>query len=257
MKRILLTNDDGIFAPGLAALYKRLATVAEVFVAAPADMKSGAGHSLSLVAISCDYLDIVGKFAGYSVDGSPADCVKLAINELNTGAPFDLVVSGMNHGANVGINVFYSGTVAGAIEAAFYGLPAIAVSAAYDERMDFDRAADCAFTVIRQLLDLPAGRVVNLNVPQLSRGEPKGLRVVPQSTHGFEESYEVRTDADGQSSYLLAGLGKHRDPADRDWTDTTALTAGFMTVTCLRQDLTDPAGNAMLDTKKLVFDPEP
>lgn len=251
--RILLTNDDGIFAPGLAVMQKRLATIAEVFVAAPSDIKSGAGHSISLGEIGCEYLDIVGKFAGYSVEGSPADCVKLAINELSSEEPFDLVVSGINHGANVGINIFYSGTVAGAIEAAFYNIPAIAVSAAFDEPMDFERVADHAFAVIQQLLDLPAGRVANLNIPQLSRGKPEGLLVVPQSTHGFEEKYQVKTDSFGQNVYQLAGLGNHRDPDGEHWTDTTALDAGYLTLTCLRQELTDRDGNALLEKKKLKF----
>jgi 5'-nucleotidase len=151
---ILLTNDDGIFAPGLAAMHKRLSTLGNVFVAAPADVCSGAGHSISLREISCTHLDIVGKFQGYSVDGSPADCVKLAVNELfDAEIKFDLAVSGMNQGANVGINVFYSGTVAGAIEAAFYNLPAVAVSAALDDPLDLEAAADYALEIIRQFPD--------------------------------------------------------------------------------------------------------
>ncbi len=251
--KILLTNDDGIFAPGLAALYKRLATVADVFVAAPADVRSGASHSISLNEISCEYLEIVGKFNGYSVDGSPADCVKLAINELYASqGPFDLVISGMNQGANVGINVFYSGTVAGAIEAAFYNLPAIAVSTAMDNPMDIEASADYALEVIRQLLDLPAGRVANLNIPQLSKGKPKGLLIVPQSTHGFQEQYNTRIDEQGQNIYQLTG-GNHLDPKDGNWTDTSALEAGYLTLTCLRQELTDLSGNDLLKKKTIQF----
>ncbi|MCI0499405.1 MAG: 5'/3'-nucleotidase SurE [Planctomycetales bacterium] len=249
---ILLTNDDGIFAPGLAALYKRLTGLGDVTVAAPSDIQSGAGHSISLDEICCEYIAIAGKFSGYSIGGSPADCVKLAINKLiDTEKPVDLVVSGLNHGANVGINVFYSGTVAGAIEAAFYNLPAIAASAAFDEPMDFEAAADAAFGVIRQLTDLSRGRVANLNIPRFSTGVPKGVLVVPQSTHGFDEGYEVRTDAFGQQIYKLTG-GNHRDPKDGDggWTDTTALAAGYITLTCLRQELTDPKGNQALSQKR-------
>lgn len=251
--KILLTNDDGIFAPGLAALYKRLTTLGEVFVAAPADVCSGAGHSISLREVTCEYLDIVGKFKGFSVDGSPADCVKLAIKELfDKDTTFDLVVSGMNQGANVGINVFYSGTVAGAIEAAFYNLPAIAVSAALDEPMDMEAAADYAIDVIRQLTDLPPGCVANLNIPQLSKGKPRGLLVVPQSTHGFEEKYQTQTDKYGQIIYRLTG-GQHRDPDSEPWTDTTALTEGYATLTCLRRELTDPKGNEFLNHKSLTL----
>jgi 5'-nucleotidase len=173
----------------------------------------------------------------------------LALNELvDPTDPIDLVVSGMNHGANVGINIFYSGTVAGAIEAAFYNLPAIAVSAAFDDPMDFEAAADHAFAVIEQLTDLPAGRVANLNIPRLSKGSPKGVLIAPQSTHGFEEQYQIRTDDDGQRVYQLTG-GNHRDPKDGGWTDTTALLAGHITLTCLRQELTDSEGNRLLSQK--------
>lgn len=245
----LLTNDDGIFAPGLAALYKRLTALGKVTVAAPSDIRSGAGHSITLKEITCEYVDILGKFEGYSVDGSPADCVKLALNELvGSGNKVDLVVSGMNHGANVGINVFYSGTVAGAIEAAFYNIPSFAVSAAMDNPMDMDSAADYAVEVIGAHLDLPAGRVVNLNIPQLSKGKPKGVLVVPQSTHGFHEVYQSHTDSYGQIIYQLTG-GEHRDPKDAGWTDTTSLEAGYITLTCLRQELTDLEGNRFLEQK--------
>ena len=247
---ILLTNDDGIFAPGLAALYTQLAKLGKITVAAPADARSGAGHSISLGEITCEYVDMMGKFAGYSVDGSPADCVKLAINELvGRKDKIDLVVSGMNHGANVGINIFYSGTVGGAIEAAFYNLPAIAVSAAFDEPMDFDRAAEYAIDPIRHLLHLPPGSVVNLNIPRLSHGTPKGLRVVPQSTSGFEESYNTRHD-NGQPVYKLTG-GGHRDDQNGHLTDVLALEAGYITLTALRKELTDPIANELLSAMGL------
>ncbi|HOL32441.1 MAG TPA: 5'/3'-nucleotidase SurE [Anaerohalosphaeraceae bacterium] len=250
---ILLTNDDGIFAPGLAAIYRRLTTLGEVTVAAPSDIQSGAGHSISLKEIRGEYIRIAGKFDGYSISGSPADCVKLAIHKLiDARKPVDLVVSGLNHGANVGINVFYSGTVAGAIEAAFYNLPAIAVSAAFDEPMDFEAASDAALSVIRQLMDLPRGCVANLNIPRLSAGTPKGILVVPQSTHGFDEGYEVRTDGAGQQVYKLTG-GGHRDPKGSGWTDTIALAEGYITLTCLRKDLTDPDGNRLLGQKQLLY----
>lgn len=241
---ILLTNDDGIFAPGLAALYQQLTKLGKVSVAAPAEVRSGAGHSISLGEITCDYVELVGKFCGWSVDGSPADCVKLALNELiGPKEKIDLVVSGMNHGANVGINVFYSGTVAGAIEAAFYNLPAIAVSAACDEPMDFANAAHYALQAIQTITALPAGCVININIPKLSDGAPKGIRIVPQSTMGFEECYQTQTK-NGQTVYKLTG-GNHRDqhPA---FTDVIALQAGYITMTALRKDLTDQMTNELL-----------
>lgn len=252
---ILLTNDDGIFAPGLAALYKRISQLGKITVVAPSDVQSGAGHAISLTEIKCEYLNVNGLFEGYSVEGSPADCVKLAINELiPSDSPVGMVMSGMNHGANVGINVFYSGTVAGAIEAAFYNLPAIAVSAAFDDPMDFEAAADHAFNVISQLTDLPRGRVANLNIPRLSQGVPKDILIVPQSIHGFDEEYRVYTDRDGERVYQLTG-GPHRDPYDGGWTDTTALLAGHITLTCLRQELTDSEGNRLLNQKPFQLKP--
>lgn len=251
---ILLTNDDGIFAPGLAALYKQLTRLGKVTVAAPSEVRSGAGHSITLNAISCEYVDIMGKFAGYSVDGSPADCVKLALNELlESHEKIDLVVSGMNHGANVGINVFYSGTVAGAIEGAFYNLPAIAVSAAMEESMDLDRAAEYALEVIEQLLHLQNGTVVNINIPPLSAGAPKGVRVVPQSTSGFEEFYDTH-HVNGQPTYRLSG-GTHRDSQADAWTDTLALEAGYITITALRKELTDRIANEVLSAMEIRIAP--
>ena len=252
---ILLTNDDGIFAPGLTALYQHIQRLGQVTVVAPSDVQSGAGHAISLNEIRCEFLEIEGVFKGYSVDGSPADCVKLALNKIiPVDNPIDLVISGMNHGANVGINIFYSGTVAGAIEAAFYNLPAIAVSAAFDEPMDFEGAADHAFAVIEQLIDLPCGRVANLNIPRLSKGTPKDILIVPQSVHGFDEEYQVRTDENGLKVYQLTG-GRHRDPHDSGWVDTTALIAGHITLTCLRQELTDREGNRLLSQKPLSLKP--
>ena len=246
---ILLTNDDGIFAPGLAAIYKHLVDLGQVTIAAPSDVQSGAGHAISLTEIRCDKVNVNGLFDGYSIGGSPADCIKFALNELiQPDNPIDLVVSGMNHGANVGINVFYSGTVAGAIEAAFYNLPAIAVSAAFDEPMDFEGSAVFAFETIQRLTDIPAGHVVNLNIPPLSKGTPKPPRVVSQSIYGFDEKYIVRTDENGQKFYQLTGE-LHHDPDGGGWTDVTALHEGHITLTCLRQELTDSEGNRYLNRK--------
>ena len=252
---ILLTNDDGIFAPGLAALYEKLKPFGKITVVAPQDVQSGAGHSISLKAIRCEYLDIVGKFSGYSVDGSPADCVKLAVNELiSPDDPIDLVISGMNHGANVGINVFYSGTVAGAIEGGFYGFPAIAVSAAFDEEpMKFSECAEYACTVIKQLLPVSPGQVVSINIPRLSKQKPKGIRIAAQSTHGFEECYESKKDQNGEPIYYLTG-GIHLDPeGSQEWSDTQSVAEGYITITSLRLDLTDLEGNKKLAQKEYTL----
>lgn len=241
---ILLTNDDGIFAPGLAAIYKKLIKLGQVSVVAPAGAKSGASHSITLEPLMCDKVDLTGKFAGYSVNGSPADCVKLGIMELTDGT-VDLVVSGMNHGANVGVNVYYSGTVAAAMEAAFFSIPSVALSVAHEEDTDFDAAAEYGLGVIEKLLPLVAGNVININVPMLSNGEPKGVKVVGQSTSGYHEHYITRRNEQGQKEYQLGG-GNHRDEKSA-CTDTIALIDGFITVTALHFDMTDHEGNRRLE----------
>jgi 5'-nucleotidase len=241
---ILLTNDDGIFAPGLAAMYKKLIRLGRVSVVAPADAKSGASHSITLEPLMCDRVDLTGKFVGYSVGGSPADCVKLSVMEL-TDEKIDLVVSGINHGANVGINVYYSGTVAAAMEAAFFSIPSVAVSVAFEEKTDFDAAAEYGLGIIEKLLPLRAGSVINVNIPMLSKGKPKGVKVVGQSTSGYHEHYVSLPNEQGQMVYQLGG-GGHRDKMSA-CTDTTALIDGFITVTALHFDMTDHEGNRDLE----------
>lgn len=234
--RILLTNDDGITAPGLAALYKRLQPLGDVTVVAPADSWSGASHSITFSEpLACGQVEVHGLFTGYSVCGSPADCVKLASMQLHDG-PIDLVVSGLNWGANVGINVYYSGTVAAAMEAAFLRIPSVAVSAAHEDPMDFETAAELGVEVLRRLLPLQKGDVMNVNIPPLSQGRPKGVRVVPQATSGFNEYYVPHGQTPSGQAYMLAG-GAHRK--EETPVDTTTLAEGYITVTPLLPDMTD------------------
>ncbi len=234
--QILLTNDDGIFAPGLAAIYKELVTIGDVTVVAPADSRSGASHSITYSRpLVCNKVDINGQFTGFSVQGSPADCVKLAVMQLHEG-PIDLLVAGINKGANAGINVYYSGTVAAAIEGAFLKIPAVAMSLSFEEQMDFEKAAHYCAKILKKLMPIKIGNVININIPQLSKGEPKGVRVVPQSSKGFNEYYVRQKNEQGQTVFQLAGNSHRLDEAA---TDTTSLEAGFITITALAQDMTD------------------
>ena len=234
--KILLTNDDGIFAPGLAAIYKELVKIGDVTVAAPADSRSGASHSITFhQPLVCNKVDINGQFTGYSIQGSPADCVKLAVLQLHK-EPIDLLVSGINHGANAGINVYYSGTVAAAMEGAFLEIPAVAMSLSFEDKMDFEKAAHYCAKVLKQLMPVKKGHVLNINIPHLSKGEPKGVRVVPQSSKGFEEYYIRQTNEQGQTVFQLAG-GPHLN--DGNPTDTMSLEEGFITITALAPDMTD------------------
>src|SRR3954468_21423518 len=176
--RILLTNDDGVYAPGLRALRLELLKLGEVVVVAPATEQSAVGHSVTLTTplIVQEVLDEHGPI-GWAVEGRPADCVKLALRELLPEPP-DLVVSGLNAGSNAGINVLYSGTVAAAIEGAFFRCTSIACSLEYTRArpLDFPRAAELARRVIEQILaHRPAlGSLFNVNIPSLERGPVRG-----------------------------------------------------------------------------------
>ncbi len=234
--QILLTNDDGIFAPGLAAIYKELVKIGDVTVVAPATSHSGASHSITYRRpLVCNKVDINGQFTGFSVQGSPADCVKLARMQLHEG-PIDLLVAGINNGANAGINVYYSGTVAAAMEGAFLKIPAVAMSLANEEQMDFEKAAEYCVKILNKLMPVESGDVVNVNIPQLSKGDPKGVRVVPQSSTGFDEYYISQKNEQGQTVFQLAG-DLHR--VDGTPTDMTSLEEGFITITALASDMTN------------------
>jgi 5'-nucleotidase len=157
--------------------------------------------------------------------------------------PIDLLVAGINKGANAGINAYYSGTVAAAMEAAFLKIPAVAMSLAIDENPDFEKAARCCADILTKLLPLQPGDVINVNIPQLSKGEPKGIKVVPQSTEQFHEYYLQQQNEQGQTVYKLAG-GRHRD--ENPPTDTTSLAEGFITITALAPGMTDHNRTAQL-----------
>ncbi len=237
--KILLTNDDGIFAPGLAALYRELVKLGDVTVVAPDSVQSGASHSVTFSRpLACNRVDVDGCFMGYSVQGSPADCVKLACMELHDG-PVDLLVSGINHGANAGINVYYSGTVAAAMEGAFLGVPSVAMSLCVERpgmSGDFEQAADYCRRVLVELLPIEAGGVINVNIPLLSKGDPKGIRVVPHANTGFDEKYVSQKTELGQTVYQLVGVDHVNDGSPND---IAILEDGFITITALSEDMTN------------------
>lgn len=238
---ILLTNDDGIMAPGIVAMYRELATLGDVQVVAPETVQSATGHGITITApLLTSKVTIENAFTGTAVDGRPADCVKLAINQLLPRMP-DLVVSGMNSGANVGINVIYSGTVAAAIEAAFLGLPSIAVSLHLrsDITTDYKRAASLAMKAIRQVLTngLKAGEMANINIPALAPDEqPAGIKIVRQCTRPFIDTYEKRTDPRGREYFWNSSVFSLGDTEDD--TDVAALRDKYICVTPLQFDLT-------------------
>ena len=201
--RILLTNDDGIYAPGLRALRVELKKLGEVTVVAPVGEQSAVGHSITLLTplLVQEVLDEQNQPLGWAVEGRPADCVKLALMELLPEPP-DLIVSGLNAGSNAGINVLYSGTVAAAIEGAFFQHTSIAVSLEYSKPkpLDFPRAADLARRVIEQIVAQkpPVGSLFNVNVPSFEKGPIRGIRTVPQNVAPYLETFDRRTDPRGR-----------------------------------------------------------
>ena len=216
----------------------------QVTVVAPAAEQSGVGHSITLLTplVVQEVFDD-GVRLGWLVEGSPADCVKLACLELLDRAP-DLLISGVNHGANVGINVLYSGTVAAAVEGAFFGLRSIAVSVEFSDHPDFDRAAELGMQMIRQILDHDPrpGSLYNVNLPDPNLGPPRGVRVVPQGVVRYQEGFERRSDPRGRT-YFWSKIDYIPHPHE-GVTDILALADRYVTVTPLRFDLTDRAGVA-------------
>jgi 5'-nucleotidase len=257
--RILLTNDDGVYAPGLRALKTELKKLGEVTVVAPAGEQSAVGHSITLLTplLIQEVLDEEQKPMGWAVEGRPADCVKLALVELLSQRP-ELVVSGLNAGSNAGINVLYSGTVAAAIEGAFFQCVSIAVSLEYTKPkpLDFRRAAALAGQVIAQILEYrpEPGSLFNVNIPSLDKGPVRGIRIVPQNLAPYVETYDRRIDPRGRVYFW-----NNPDfccPEPHPDSDVTALSESYITVTPLQFNMTH---EAMLDEMrgwKLDLDPQ-
>ena len=239
--QILLTNDDGVYAPGLAALERELRQMGDVCVVAPATEQSGVGHSITFLSpLVCKEVYEGEQMRGWAVEGSPADCVKLGIFEFCARRP-DLVVSGMNGGLNAGINVLYSGTVAAAIEGAFFGITSIAVSLEFDEHTQHDKAAQLARRIIEQVLGRKNNepQLYNLNIPTVAVDQPTQVRVVPMSVARYGEHFLKRTDPRGRT-YYWATSDPPPKPGDQE-TDLTALAKGFITLSPLQYDMTKPA----------------
>ena len=235
---ILLTNDDGIYAPGLAALEKELRKIGEVSVVAPATEQSGVSHSITFLSpLVCKEVFNGEHHRGWAVEGSPADCVKLAITELCTEPP-DLVVSGINGGLNAGINVLYSGTVAAAIEGAFFGIESIAVSLEYDPHAAFHKAAKIARGVIEQLMTHRGEKpkLYNLNIPSVALENESRLQIVPMGLDRYGEQYEKRIDPRGREYFWATNLPAPQPGIEE--TDLTALARGSVTLTALNYDMT-------------------
>jgi len=234
MTRILVTNDDGIHSDGLMKLEKALHEIGEVFVVAPAAEMSGASHSLTLSRpLRIRQIDD----RHWTVDGTPTDCVTLALNQiLKDDQRPDVCVSGINHGGNLGDDATYSGTVAGALEATILGIPGIAVSLVARENFDFTDASRFALLAVRKILSegLPEGTLLNMNVPL---GEIKGVKVTRQGIKNARPVITEHIDPRGKP-YFWIGEQYFRSKSE-DGTDYRAIEDGYVSITPLRSDMTD------------------
>ncbi|MGI8555776.1 MAG: 5'/3'-nucleotidase SurE [Pyrinomonadaceae bacterium] len=234
--RILVTNDDGIHSEGIAALEKVLGEIGDVYVVAPESEMSGASHSLTLSRpLRIRRIDD----RHWTVDGTPTDCVTLALNQiLSAKERPDICASGINHGANLGDDATYSGTVAGAMEATILGIPGAAFSLAANRSHDFTESAKVAGVIISKIIEegLPPGTLLNINVP---KGVPKGFRVTKQ---GFKNARPVISEHLDPRGKLYYWIGEERNGFHADnvgGTDFEAIDEGFVSVTPMRSDLTN------------------
>jgi 5'-nucleotidase len=236
MTRILVTNDDGVHSDGIHALAQALAELGEVTIVAPHIEASAIGHALTLRRpLRMEQL----RDRVYEVDGTPTDCVNIALTQVYTaGAPPDLVISGINKGYNLGDDVTYSGTVSGALEGSLLGIPSIAVSLARTRRQyDFSHAASAAAAIATTVLRgelITARTFLNINVPP---GKPKGFRVTVQARRNHITIVAPRTDPRGQAYYWIEEGENDWQPHDRS--DYQAVRDGYVSVTPLQADMTD------------------
>lgn len=234
---ILLTNDDGIFAPGLYALYLALRQIAEVTVVAPDSEKSAVGHAITISdPLRVSEFEKNGAFFGHAVKGTPADCVKLAYFALMPQKP-DMVVSGINYGSNTGINVIYSGTVSAATEGMILGLPSFAISLTTFKDADFTYAGKFAAYLTKQILEhgLPPGVFLNVNVPNVPEAEIRAVAITRMGNAMYDDMYDKRVDPRHRVYYWLTGSKAELNEGID--TDDGAIEQNMVSVTPLHFDL--------------------
>jgi 5'-nucleotidase len=241
--RLLLTNDDGINAKGIYALAKELEKEHEVIIVAPDKERSACGHSITLTRpLIVKETKLTGlKSKAFSVDGTPADCVKIAINKLIDNK-IDMVVSGINKGLNLGTDVLYSGTVSAAIEATIYKIPAMAISMEIDQNAKSDETYDIAAKYAREILlkakenNLGSDIVLNVNIPMLKEDEIKGIKVCKIGSRLYNNTYIESNGENNETQYKIKGVVKDIHEED---SDTIYFKEGYVTVTPLHYDLTN------------------
>ncbi|MBX2860578.1 MAG: 5'/3'-nucleotidase SurE [Vampirovibrio sp.] len=252
--KILVSNDDGIHATGIRTLVESLAMDHEVYVSAPDRERSATGHALTLhKPIRVDEIDFgLPNVTAYSVSGTPSDCVKIALNAVLDIRP-DVVVSGINHGPNLGADVLYSGTVSAALEGMINGVPSIAVSLVngYEKMADFGPGATFIREYLPKLLaaGIPERTILNVNIPAVGLSDMSGIRVTDLGTRIYQDSFEKRMDPRGNVYYWLAG--EIVETSDGPTTDVKVIRDNLVSITPVTSDMTNYAA---LETHKPLLE---
>lgn len=237
--KILVTNDDGIYASGIMALWEAMSAIGDVTVVAPNREQSAVGHAITVSdPLRVEEVNRSNGFHGYAVNGTPADCVKIAIQALLEDKP-DVVVSGINHGSNTGNNIIYSGTVSAATEGTMLDIPSIAVSLNSFEDSDFSGAQSAAKAVVSNVFEngLSKKTLLNVNVPAIPENEIKGFKITQQGNAAFKDSFAKREDPRGNTYYWMTG--KMIDPDLEIDNDQKAVSEGFISITPIHYRLTN------------------
>lgn len=236
---ILVTNDDGITSKGIQSLIEAVAPFGDVMVVAPDKPQSGMGHAVTISGILRVHpVKYQIPVEAYACNGTPVDCVKLAIFRLKGRKP-DLLVSGINHGSNSSINVIYSGTMSAAVEGALEGIPSIGFSLLeHGADADFDASKEVVKTIVGNALKsgMPEGICLNVNIPQGRPEDIKGIKICRQAKALWEDNFDVRTDPSGKEYYWLTGEFKNFDKGED--TDEFALKHNYVSVVPVQYDLT-------------------
>ncbi len=249
---ILVTNDDGITSPGIAALIHAVKPLGNIVVVAPDSPQSGMGHAITVAKpLRLDPIKLYEGVQCFQSSGTPADCVKLAVAKVLHKKP-DLVVSGINHGSNSSISVIYSGTMSAAVEASIENIPAVGFSLVnYSHEADMTAASKIARHIAKLILEngLPQGTVLNVNIPDVPYEEIKGIKICRQANAKYEEEFDERTDPNGRKYYWMVGNFLNLDKGDD--TDVWALKNNFVSMVPVQYDMTAHHAISILNNWKL------
>ncbi len=245
---ILVTNDDGIIAPGIKALIEVAQKFGDVTVVAPDSPQSGMGHAITIhEPLRMQKVELFGSIPAYQCSGTPVDCVKIAIDKILHRKP-DLCVSGINHGSNAAINVIYSGTMSAAMEAAIDGIPAIGFSLLdFSFTADFEPAKKYIEKIIREVFNngLPKDCLLNVNIPAVKANEIQGMRICRQANARWVEEFDERKDPNGKNYYWLTGKFVNNDQGED--TDVWALENNYVSIVPVEFDLTHHHGISFIN----------